>query len=175
MLPFAVGLLAAPAAVSHAEPPAIEYKVKAAYLFNFTRYVSWPHEAFADQASPLDICVLGHDPFGALLDRTVADRSSQGRAVRVRRAPAVGETHGCHVVFISWAETSRQQKLLSALRSRPVLTVGETPGFLEQGGLIRLMVVEGTVRFEVNAAGARRSLLRISARLLELAQRVIGP
>jgi len=175
LVPVAVSLFIQAGSGRGLAQPLLEHKVKAAFLLNFTRYVSWPTGAFDDDVTPIEICVLGRDPFGSLLDRTVAGRSSQGRPVRVRRPANAREAGACHEVFISAAESERQPDLLATLRDKPILTVGETDEFLEQGGLVRLVVVDNAVRFEINATAAARSDLRIGARLLGLARRVMGP
>ncbi len=151
-----------------------EYAIKAAFLLNFTRYVRWPEQSFIAADDPFDFCILGIDPFGDVLERKVAGQISQGREIRIRRIPDVRHAVGCHLVFIGAGEAKRQPESLATLQNQPVLTVGEADRFLEQGGIIRLLVVEDNVRFEINAGQAKRSQLRISSRLLELARRTVG-
>jgi hypothetical protein len=152
----------------------LEYRVKAAYLLNFTRYVEWPSDAYVSAAAPIALCVHGIDPFGPLLVATVRGRTSQGRAIEVRHTKAATDIAGCHVVFVSRAEWRRRPGLLAELAKRGVLTVGEGTAFAEAGGVIGLVLEEGAVRFTVNLAAGERAGLRLSSRMLSIASRVVG-
>lgn len=152
--------------------PAPEYEVKAAYLLNFTRYVEWPARAFAKPADPVVLCVLGADPFGALLERTVAGRTSQGRSIETRRVDGAAQARGCHLVFVTHAEWRRRPDVLAALARRGILTVGEGADFTEAGGVISFVHVEETVRFAVNLTAVDAAGLRISSRMLALATKL---
>ncbi len=150
----------------------LEYRVKAAYLLNFTRYVEWPVRTEADTV--LSICVLGTDPFGKTLDATIAGRTAHGRPLRARRLQAAGEADGCEVVFVS-AETWRQSPAsLKALSRSGSLTVGESEQFARGGGVIGFVIVDETVRFVVNDEARDRAGLRISSRMLSLAAAIYG-
>lgn len=153
-------------------PPRSEYEVKAAYLLNFARYAQWPAAAPADSSAELVICVLGHDPFGAVLDRTVAGRRVLGHPVRAMRPGSRSEALLCQMAFISGDPRAEIQPWLAELRGRPVLTVGDGPEFTEAGGTIAFVPVDQTVRFEVNRKALERSGLRLSSRVLALATRV---
>ena len=163
-------LLAVPAAAAQA--PRSEYEVKAAYLLNFARYAEWPSAARADSSADLVICVLGRDPFGAVLDRTVAGRRVLGRPVRVMRPGSRAEASLCQLAFIGGDPRAEIEPWLAELRGRPVLTVGDGPGFADAGGTIAFVPVEQTVRFEVNRGALERSRVRLSSRVLALATRV---
>ena len=149
-----------------------EYEVKARYLHTFTKYTEWPAEAFTNATAPLVIGVLGEDPFGKLLDQTVKDKLSQDRKVVVQRSRRVEELRGCHLLFISRSEKKRLPEILSALRDTRVLTVCDEDSFLEQGVMIRLLVVEEAVRFEVKLGPAERAGLKFNSRMLDAAKRV---
>lgn len=151
----------------------LEYRVKAAYLLNFTRYVEWPSDAHASASAPIALCVHGINPFGPLLAGTVRGRTSQGRAIEVRHTKTAGDIAGCHVVFVSRAEWRRRPGLLAELARRGVLTVGEGAAFAEAGGVIGLVLEEGAVRFAANLAAGERAGLRLSSRMLSIASRVI--
>jgi hypothetical protein len=150
----------------------LEYQVKAAYLLNFTRYVEWPPQVFTAPGAPLTICVLGHDPFGTVLDATVQGRLTQGRVLQVRRIRTAREVSGCQLVFISRETWRTQPELPKTLQSLGLLTVGETNQFAQEGGVIGFVLQEETVRFVVNAEARDRAGLRISSRMLSLAAAV---
>ena len=154
------------------DTPSLEYEVKAAYLLNFTRFVVWPPSAFPRADSPLVICVIGRDPFHAILERTIAGEVSNGHPVRIQRASLPAESRGCHAAFISPASGDPTIPTFDNGPGPPVLTVGESPGFARHGGMIGLVVVDATVRFEVNLDAVRRSGLQLSSRLVALATHV---
>jgi YfiR/HmsC-like len=155
-------------------PETLEYRVKAAYLINFTRYVEWPAESFETPAAPIVICVLRADPFGPLLDTAVAGRTSQGRPLEARRIRSAEEASGCHLVFVS-QKTWRRDLALSKGLARPgMLTVGESEEFARKGGVISFVIRDETVRFVVNARAQGQVGLRISSRMLALAAAVYG-
>lgn len=148
-------------------PRADEYRLKAAFLFNFAKFVEWPSQTFTAQASPLTLCVLGVDPFGRVLDDTLKGRLVSGRPVVVRRIVEVEP--GCHLIFISGSERKRMAVLTDQLRSTSVLTVSEEEGFNGVGGMIELFTDGDSVQFNISPAAVERSGLRASARLIALA------
>jgi hypothetical protein len=160
-------LAAAAQSIAAAQDVSREYRVKAAFLYNFVKFVEWPTRA---AAGPITICVAGRNPFGTILDETVRGESVRGRPIEAR--VILEPDHGCYVVFIA---AGAAPAYLRAAIGTPTLTVGEAPGFIEQGGLIRFYVDGGTVRFEINREAAERSGIRISARLLQLARIVPVP
>jgi hypothetical protein len=162
LLPIIVLLFAATAAV-HAQQPSLEYRVKAAYLYNFVKFVEWPA---ASASGPLTICVTGRNPFGSALAETVQGESLGNRPLAVRSVAQPDAN--CQVAFIP--EGTAAAPALRAARGIPVLTVGETPSFLSQGGIINFVVEEGKVRFDINQEAAMRADLKISSRLLRLAR-----
>jgi hypothetical protein len=145
----------------------LEYRVKAAYLLNFTRYVEWPTSSAPDNR--LSICVMGTDPFGSILDATVSGRTVQGRPLEVRRVQRASEANGCEVVFVSRETWRRNPGSLKALENAGSLTVGESEQFARGGGVIGFVILDETVRFVVNDAARGRAGLRISSRMLSLA------
>jgi hypothetical protein len=155
--------------------PAPEYDVKAGMLLNFTRYVKWPNGTFAGPDSPVVIGILGSDPFGDIIDETVEGRTSDGRPVKISRFRSANDVKDCHLLFISYAERRRQRSYLSKLAGQPVLTVGESEGFLEAGGGINLLIVKDRVKFEVNRRDTLKVGIRVSSRILALAVRIIQP
>jgi len=151
-----------------------EYQVKAAFLYNFAKFVHWPEHAFVNPTDPIQICVFGHNPFGASLEQTVAGKEFAGRKFVVRSIAEPPEACKCHIVFVSAAEKKRSAALVAAVQSASVLTVGEWPGFAAQGGVINFKLEDGAVHFEVNLEAARQKDLEISSKLLGVS-RVIKP
>lgn len=141
-------------------------------LRNFARYVSWPTAAFATEAAPWRICILGSDPFETLLERTVLSRQEQGRSFAIRRATDPAELAACHVIYIAAMDAQRRHAALAAWRNLPILTVSEAPGFLQEGGTIRFDVGD-RVELSVNLDQARALGLRIQTKLLEVAREVL--
>lgn len=157
-------------AAAAAEEPTREYLIKAAFLYNFAKFTRWPDGSFPDSAASLDICVFGDDPFGAALD-TIAGKTIRGRAVAVHRVASVEAGAACHLLFISASEMPRLTAILEALTGRPVLTIADMPDFARAGGIINLKTNEqDKLRFEINAGIAKRAGLRISSKLLSLAE-----
>ncbi|MDD5564970.1 MAG: YfiR family protein [Thermoanaerobaculaceae bacterium] len=176
-LRLAVGLVlvgAAGLAATGPHPAAPEYAVKAAFVYNFAKFVEWPKRAPAALAPALRICVLGADPFGGVLDEIVAGKTIGERTMAVARVERVSETAGCAVVYVSASEGPRLRSVLAAFRGRPVLTVGDTDGFAEAGGIIGLFLEDNRVRFEINVEAADEAHLTISSRLLNLGRLVNG-
>lgn len=146
-----------------------EHQVKAAFLFNFVKFVTWPPEAFHSPTDPIALCVLGPDPFGADLDRVVRDKTVDNRTFTVLRIGTSAAARHCHVVFIP-AEQEHPQELLRQLRGLPILTVGEAHDFLAWAGVINFVMENGQVRFEISLEAADGARLKISSRLLALAR-----
>jgi len=165
---------AAPAAAARSPEKELEYKVKAAFLYNFAKFVEWPAAVFPEPRSPFNLCVLCDDPFGPSLDQTVAGESIDGRPIAVQRGARLAELKGCHLLFVSRSERERQRESLAALRDSAVLTVGDAGRFLDDGGMIDFVLEGNRVRFEVNLAAVEKSRLKISSKLLRLA-RVVRP
>jgi hypothetical protein len=159
----------APSAVG-GTPPNREYQVKAVFLFNFTQFVEWPAEAFADPTAPLVIGVLGEDPFGAFLDETVRGEKAKGRPLVVERYRRVQEIGNCQVLFISRSESDRLGEILASLAGKPILTVSDIEGFAPRGGVIRLVTVGGKIRLRINLDSAKAAKLSISSKLLRPAE-----
>jgi hypothetical protein len=149
-----------------------EYRLKAAFVYRFPQFVEWPSAAFEDSRT-LDLCVLRPNPFASDLEQLVAGESLNGRPLRVRVVASTEAVSGCHVLFAG-AGSETSAAALDALAGRPVLTVGETDRFLNDGGIIVLKIVNRRVRFEINTANAEKAGLRIDAQLLNLASAVRG-
>ena len=152
------------------EEPPREYRIKAAFIYNFAKFTRWPAGSFADDEAPLDFCIYGEDPFGGALD-AVAGKTIRGRRVVVRRIAAIEASAGCHLLFISDSEADHLTDILAAVGDRPVLTVADMPDFARAGGIISLTTNEDdNLRFEINTGTARRAGLKLSSKLLSLAE-----
>jgi hypothetical protein len=148
-----------------------EYQVKAAFLFNFAKFVEWPAAAFRNGQSPITICVVGDDPFGPAIDATVKGQSFANRSFSVRRVKQIPRDDTCQIAFFSGAESARTE-LGTAIRALPILTVGEDDATSESSGIINFVIEERKVRFDINLDAAERAGIKISSKLLKLAKRV---
>jgi hypothetical protein len=146
-----------------------EFDVKAAYLYNFAKFVQWPTDAGRREARTFNVCVLGEDPFGAVLDRVVAGGSINGRTVVARRLASTQDVRTCHILFLGGMDERRAVETLDALGRADVLTVSDLPEFTRRGGMIQFVVQGARVRFEVNLDRARDAGLMLSSELLRVA------
>jgi hypothetical protein len=156
-----------------AQTTAKEYRIKAAFLFNFANYVEWSPETFKEANSPLTYCTVGEDPFEGVLDQSLNAKSVGTHPLRVQHLKAPENFQGCQIVFIGANEKKRVAAILETLKQTPVLVVGESSHFVQQGGTVGFLSEENTVRFEVNLEAAQRARLNISATLLSVAKTVI--
>jgi hypothetical protein len=170
-------LFSAMAVGSHAEgldsSDSSEYLIKAGFIYNFAKLVEWPTSAFAQPDSPIVIGILGDDPFGATLDRIVADKKINGRGFAVKRLKwgrDLKELRDCNILFVSSSEKEHLDSLVDATKWLPILTIGDAPGFARRGGIINFTLEDNKVRFEVNVEAAKHADLTISSRLLTLAK-----
>jgi len=147
-----------------------EYDLKAAFVFNFVQFVTWPDSAFAEANSPYVIGILGENPFGSALEDMVRGEKVNGRPLEVRKVANTKEVEECHILFVSRSEAAGLETVLWRVRAKPVLTVSEIDEFTERGGIIRLYNAGNKVRFQINAEEARAAGLRISSKLLRLAE-----
>jgi hypothetical protein len=153
---------------------ASEAQVKAAFLFNFAKYVDWPAAAFPDAAAPMTIGVLGTDPFGDNLQHVVEGKTVNGRPFVIKHLASDSELSGCQILFISHSEASRMGGILEKAGALPILTVGEDEPFARNGGIIHFVLKNGNVRLEIDLAAAKKAGLTISSRLLAVADVVKG-
>jgi hypothetical protein len=158
-------LLAAPAVVDAEASVHGEYEVKAAFLYNFAKFIDWP---------PLDdaqftVCVFGRDPFGRALD-PIEGKTVGGKTVAVRRLEraAAMDLKTCRILFIATSEEAQVAHILELSRGSPMLTVGDTDGFARQGVMINFYLEQEKVRFEINPRAAAEVGIRPSAKLLQL-------
>lgn len=180
--PFARGLLAATLLAMFISPvggPVYadaeslrfqEYQVKAAFLYSFARFVEWPEEHALARSDEIRIGIVGEDPFRNVLDRTLRGKTILGRTPVVQRYETAAEVEACHVLFVAADQAAAMSVILGRLGDAPVLTVGESDGFVEAGGIIRFIVEKNRVRFEIKPSAARRIGLKLSSKLLGVAR-----
>lgn len=148
-----------------------EYAIKAAYLYQFGRYVQWPANSFVGDSGPLIIGVLGEDPFGNLLEEIARTKRVEGHPIVIRRFASVSEYTFCHILFVcASADPEQKTMILKKLQKTPTLLVGEEPGFVDRGGTINFFLDENKIRFEINTEVAGQDHLKISSKLLSLAK-----
>lgn len=162
---LAIGLmLSSTLALAQATP---EYRAKAGFLYNFIAFTEWPSKV----GSPLTLCVYGADPFGDELN-ALQGKNVGGRSLVTLRASSLAKLKACQVVFIASSAMSDLPSILETLRSEPVLTIADTPGALDAGVGINMVLSQGKIAFEVNLEAARNAQLNLSSKLLRLAGKV---
>ena len=149
-----------------------EYQVKATYLYNFGRFVKWPGSTPTGKADSFSVCVLGRDPFGSILDSTLAGEALDGKPVVLRRISKPQDGVDCRILFISSAEEKHLKGILTALDESGVLTVSDMPDFTRRGGMIQFVLEGDRVRFEINLTSAESARLVLSSELLKVAASV---
>jgi hypothetical protein len=153
---------------SHAAETTQEYKIKAAFLYNFAKFVEWPVKRFSSESAPIVIGILGEDRFAGEVERIVQDRKANGRDVTIVKLRSIAEADGVHILFVSAGE-EKKFSASKAVRHPGMLTVGETETFEAAGGVITFTVPDDKVRFKINLDAANCSGLRISAQLQKVA------
>ena len=154
------------------QPKPNEYQVKATYLYNFGRFVKWPETTPAGKGDSFSVCVLGQDPFGPVLDSTLAGEALDGKPVVLRRLSKPQDAGECRILFISTTEEKHLKEILTALDESGVLTVSDMPGFTKRGGMIQFVLEGDRVRFEIKLASAESAKLVLSSELLKVAASV---
>lgn len=151
-----------------------EYLAKANYLANFPSFVEWPPQGLPAGKSPFLVCVFGDFSFGTSLAESTRGALFQERRVEIRWVRKPQELAACQIVFVSRSEKKDYNRALDAVRGRMILTVGETPDFLDAGGMLSFSGQQSTIQFDVNLGAAKAAQLKISSRLLALARRVVN-
>ncbi len=166
----ALGAFPAPAGADESG----EYTIKAAFLYNFAKFVTWPESAFNNDRSPIVIGILGNNPFDRLLEKTVEGKQIDGRDFVIKRFKRFEEVERCQILFVGISDTDRIARLFDALDLHGVLTVGDADRFARTGGMIGFFMEDDKVRFEINVDAAEMSGLEISSQMLSLARLVSG-
>jgi hypothetical protein len=167
-----IGLAAVAVPLTAAQGAADEFRLKAAFIYRFPHFVEWPPTTVSGQKT-LDLCVLSPDPFHGALSELVEGETLNGIPLSVRQVDGGAGIEACHVLFVPKA-TPERRAILRRVSDHAVLTVGDSPTFLDEGGIVQLRVVDRRVRFDINAGAASRAGLRLSAQLLRLAVSVRG-
>jgi hypothetical protein len=147
-----------------------EYQMKAAFLYNFVKFVKWPPQTFRTPSDPFTICIFGPNPFGSALEEATGGNVIEGRRLVIQQLNAAQPSCNCQILFVAAQESKRFRFVASRLQETGVLAVGESEGFADDGGVINFKIERGRLHFEINVIAAERAHLQISSKLLSLAQ-----
>lgn len=150
--------------------PSVEYQVKAAFLFSFTKFIEWPSDAFHSSNAPITLCVFRHDPFGSALDEIIQGKTVNNHQVLARRVNELPDLKSCQLVFVGKEEDKGLSEVLNSLKGTSALVVGETDGFAERGGGVQFFLEASQLRFAINVDAVQRARLTVSSKLLVLAK-----
>jgi hypothetical protein len=151
-----------------------EYQVKAAYLYNFLKFIEWPPEAFKSESAPFVVGIMGDNSFSETIEQTIKGKSIKGRQLEVKRLKWGQGLRICHILYVSSYEQRHLAQILQITKGASILTIGEMDQFTEQGGIINLTMEENKVYFEINLGAAEQSQIKISSKLLALAKNIKG-
>lgn len=152
-----------------------EHLLKAGFIYNFTKFIKWPDGASQPMKSGGTIlCVAGEDPFGETLDQLSEKLESKGKRLLIRRQPTNETLNSCHILFISQSEKSRLREIIEKAERRPILLIGETPGYAQNGVMINFYIEGNRIKFEINKQALERRGLKVSSELLDLARIIEG-
>lgn len=163
--PFSTASTAFPETSDHVK---IEYAVKVAFIYNFTKFTQWPEKAFQKGQEEFVIGVLGEDPFENSLDLLASQKKAQGRKIVIRHFSSPDEIAECHILFISPSQGGNLDKILSKGGGKPVLMIGDSKGFAEKGVAVNFFIQDEKVRFEFNLKALEKSGIKVSSQLLHL-------
>jgi hypothetical protein len=149
-----------------------EADVKAAFLFGMAKFITWPAEAFASETAPVVVGVYGDELFTRTLQTLVADRKVHGRSITVKRLTKPEDGKTCQILYFGAAETRKMGQVYDSIKRMPILTVGESDDFLDQGGMFNFFFEDKQLRFEVNPPTTENAKLTVSSHLLRLAKKV---
>ncbi|MEC4889917.1 MAG: YfiR family protein [Nitrospira sp.] len=152
-----------------------EYEIKAAFLYNFSKFVEWPEMALPSKAETFTICVIGDERMMQATSLTLQDKQVQGRTVVTRSLRSLDEASACQVLFVEASAIDVAEWAGSLAKTLPILTVGESDRFIQKGGIIKLFVEDGKLRFEISPQAAARAQLKVSSKLLKLGRIVEAP
>jgi hypothetical protein len=147
-----------------------EYAVKAAMLFNFTKFVEWPESAFDNPQASIVFGIIGDQRLGFDLQRMASGEKVQGRSIVIRNMRFGDDLRGCHILLVGASERQHTAQILAGLQAVHVLTVSEIDGFADAGGAVEIVMEGDQARFVVNLDVARQRNLRVSAKVLAMAR-----
>lgn len=156
----------------HAENANLEYKLKAAFILNFSKFTSWPESAFSEKSKVFEFCIVGKDPFGATIAGLESKKLS-GRSVHLNHSDLQDNLESCHAVFIGQSEKEKLQQILHNIKGLPILTISDIENFGEQGGMFEFITLEKKLSFIINNKQATSNGLKVSSALLNLAAKVL--
>lgn len=163
---FAVATLVGSSALARAETAELpEYQLKAAFIYNFAKFITWPSDAFERADSPIVIAVLGEDPFGPSLRETLGGKTVSGHPIQIIYFTGAETLSSCHILFVARSEKDRLIATLERIAGRAILTVGDFDRFAHRGGMINLFIEGKAIRFEINANATERAGLKVSSKL----------
>jgi hypothetical protein len=162
-------LLPVPNSLYAQSASAPEYSVKAAFLYNFAKFVDWPGGSLPENSSVLNLCVMENSPLGMAVE-SVQGNTVKGRKIVVNYINKPRDTSSCQIIFVGSSDKKHMRTLLNSVSGKNVLTVGELEGFAKRGGIINFIIVDNKVSFEINVDAAKRAGLTISSQLLKLAE-----
>ena len=155
---------------AYAADPVDEYQLKAAFILNFAKFVVWPPHATQSPADRFSICILGDDPFQGALEQKSSGKTLEGREIDVRQVSDLDSACNCRILFVSASGRKRFRAMAGGLTGNGVLTIGDVPGIAAEGAVIDFKLQAGRIRFEINLEAAEQQQLRISSKLLSLAE-----
>jgi hypothetical protein len=156
--------------LSAQESAVSEEQLKAAFVYNFIRFVEWPASALPSESMPLTIGVYGNDTFVNTLAASLREKKAHGHSFVVKKLATASDAAGCHVLFIAKEESRKTAQVIDTVRKQPVLTIGETDDVFENGIIYLLKDDKKQLRFDINVRAAEESKLTVSSHLLRLAR-----
>lgn len=167
---IAIQFVASGSALPQKKPATDEDEVKAVFLFNFAQFVEWPPEVFHSADSPVVIGILGRDPFGVYLEKTVEDEVVNGHPLVVERYSSVKQIQNCHILYINPGRTVKIESVLRNLKDKNILTVSDASEFTNLGGMIRFINEDNKIKLEINLSAVKAANISISSKLLQLSE-----
>ncbi|MFC1569371.1 YfiR family protein [bacterium] len=147
-----------------------EYQIKAKYLYNFARFVDWPEESFQNPDSPFVIGIIGNDPYGIDLEKTIEGKQIKNRKFMIRHYQNLENLSSCHILFIGVDNRSRRSQIFNKIKNKSILTVGDENNFAKDGGMINFIIKEKRIRFKINRDAVKQSGLKMSTNLFKMAE-----
>lgn len=160
-----------PPSALHADEITQEYQLKAAFLVNFAKFITWPPQAFPPGRQEFVLCIVGSNPFGAALSG-IENKTVGGRTIRVVQAESLKNIPPCHLLFVSRSEEANLGQLGSGAGQRAIVTVSDIAGFVKAGGHIEFLTRGSRLSFAVNLSAMKEQGIQASASLLDLAATV---
>lgn len=150
--------------------PPLEYQIKAAFLFNFTRFIHWPATSYASPDAPFVIGIVGNDPFGTYLDDLINGEQAEGHPIIIRRYPDGGDLSGCQLLFTNISTPAKLKAILASTAHQNILTVGDADSFIRLGGMICFLKEDNRIKMIIKLTATKTAQLEISAKLLQVAK-----